>query len=209
MPIANRIVALKLIGRKEPWFVSPDSDELRVQVELESGRGFALALATPDIAALRLKKSGEGFLADPRVISIAKADEQTVGEAVVALAADMSGYWVRRYSIDGPKAKAAEAPEIARVEFANGVAEVFLSDKRQFSILTSTPARWQAALRDGGLRFYFGPPILFVDALQAKNLRAAVQSIAQRGDAELCLFDTPRRTLPEVLSDFKTRHFSA
>ncbi len=218
MPISTRIAALKVLGREEPWFSSPESDELCVQVELEDGRWFALAVATSDRVGRRLAAGRERFLADPRVVYVSSADQETVAEAVVALTVEMSGYWVRRYRIDGKAADAAVAPKVSRVELAPaakgrgkaaagcGVAEVFTTDKRQFSILIATPAWWDAAWKKHGLRFYFGPPVLFVDAIELKRLRAAADAIAARGEAELCLYDAPRTTLPAVLADFKARH---
>jgi hypothetical protein len=48
-----------------------------------------------------------------------------------------------------------------------------------------------------------------VRKLDATLIRKSVKAMAEEGDRLLCLYDTPRRTLPEVLSEFKTRHFDA
>lgn len=221
MPISTRVAALKVLGREQDrWFASPESDELAVQVELEDGRWFALAAATFDRVAKRLEKSRERFMADARLLFVASADQETVAEAAVALTGEMSGYWVRRYRIDGKAADSAQAPKVAKVELLAGapkrkgakpgvgVAEVFTADKRQFSVLLATPEWWEAAVKERGLRFYFGPPVLFAAALEPKLVRAAAEAIAARGEAELCLYDAPRTDLPSVLDDFKARHAS-
>lgn len=221
MPISTRIASMKVLGRKEPWFPRPESDELAVQVEMEDGRWFALAISTPDRVGVRVAKTREKFVADARVVYVARADQETVAEAVVALTGEMSGYWVRRYRIDGKAVDPAPAPKVARVELAEvadvpkakgkaiagcAVSEVFTSDKRQFSVLAATPLWWELAWKEHGLRFYFGAPILFVDAIEPKRIRSAADSIAARGEAELCLYDAPRTTLPAVLADFKAKH---
>jgi len=59
------------------------------------------------------------------------------------------------------------------------------------------------------LPFYYGPSFLFARKLDQALIRKAVKSMAEEGDRLLCLYDTPRRTLPEVLAEFKSRHFGA
>lgn len=89
------------------------------------------------------------------------------------------------------------------------VVQVGLSDGREFSLLTATPSWFEKTFAELGLPFYFGPSVLFVRRLDPKLVREAVKAMAADGDRWLCLYDTPRRTLPEVLSQFKARHFPA
>lgn len=211
MPLSTRIAALKVLGRDpEKSFPSPESDELSIQVELEDGRWFAVAVSTPDTVAARLNKSGKGFLAEPRMVFVARADMETVAAALIALTQEMSGYWVRRYRVDA-KPRHAAPPKVARVELAEKaqghcVAEVFTADKRQFSVLAATAPWWTETFSAQGLEYYFGAPVLFVDELVPKRLRPAADAIALEGDSELCLYDAPRTTLPAVLADFKAKH---
>lgn len=90
---------------------------------------------------------------------------------------------------------------------ACGVVQVRLNDGREFSILTSTPSWFEKTFKELGLQYYFGPSVLFVRRLELALVRKAVRAMASEGDTWLCLYDTPRTTLPELLSRFKDRHF--
>ena len=109
------------------------------------------------------------------------------------------------------------ALKVARVELGdaepaagkgNGSAVVraWLSDGREFSILAATPAWFAQAFAASGLPYYFGPSVMFLAKLQTATAKRAVETLLAKGDRWLCLYDTPRTTLPRVLSDFKARH---
>lgn len=85
------------------------------------------------------------------------------------------------------------------------VAQVRLSDGREFSLLTSTPSWFEKTVAELGLRYYFGPSVLFVRALDLRLVRKAVRAMASEGDRWLTLYDTPRTTLPQVLAQFRER----
>ena len=87
--------------------------------------------------------------------------------------------------------------------------QVIITDGREFSLLTTTPSWFQKTFTELGLPFYYGPSFLFVRRLDQTLIRKAVKAMAEEGDRLLCLYDTPRRTLPEVLAQFKSRHFDA
>lgn len=212
MPISTRVTSLSVLGPTTP-FSSPESDEMRVAVDLEDGRRFEIAVATPDRVEARVAQSPDGYLADPRVVYVATADQATVADALVGLADEMSGYWLRRFDVSGGTARLPRPHglSVERVEFlsakAGGTAviETYLSDARQFSILAATPAWWRKQFSADGLRFYFGSPAVFLSKLEPELARTAVAGIAAVGDAELCLFDYPRTSLPQVLEKFKAR----
>lgn len=86
------------------------------------------------------------------------------------------------------------------------VVQARLGDGREFSILTATPSWFEKAFNEQGLRYYYGPSILFVKSLELSLIRRAVKAMISEGDRWLCLYDTPRTTLPEVLANFKARH---
>jgi hypothetical protein len=88
-----------------------------------------------------------------------------------------------------------------------GVVQVRLDDGREFSLLTATPAWFERTFAELGLRYYFGPSVLFVRSLELTIVRRAVKTMASEGDRWLTLYDTPRTTLPQVLAEFKARHF--
>ena len=100
-----------------------------------------------------------------------------------------------------------EAYPPRRPEDACAVVQVRLADGREFSLLTATPSWFEDAFRRLGLRYYFGPSVLFVKSLEASVVRRAVKAMTAEGDRWLCVYDTPRTTLPEVLARFKARHF--
>ena len=85
------------------------------------------------------------------------------------------------------------------------VVQVRIEDGREFSLLTATPSWFAKAFGEIGLTYYYGPSVLFVRTLDPKLVRKAVNAMAAEGDLWLCRYDTPRRTLPEVLADFKGR----
>ena len=87
-----------------------------------------------------------------------------------------------------------------------GVVQVRLQDGREFSLLTATPSWFERAFADLELACYFGPSILFVRRLEPAIVRKAVKAMVSEGDRWLCVYDTPRTTLPQVLSAFKSRH---
>lgn len=218
MPISTRVVHLDVLG-PGPRFASPESDELRVRVELEDGRRFEIAVATFDRIESKLSESRQGFLADPRVLFVSRADQETVAEALVALAEDMSGYWLRRYNVAGSQARlrrAAKGDGVSRVELSRtksakgaAVIEAFLEDSRQFSILAAEPKWLRKELERSGVKYYFGAPVLLLEALDEELAREAVGAIARAGDAELCLYDAPRTDLPQVLAQFKSKRAAA
>ena len=100
----------------------------------------------------------------------------------------------------------SEAYPPRSAEHGCAVVQVHLEDGREFSLLTATPSWFQQSFRDLGLAYYFGPSILFVRRLDSKLVSRAVDAMAVQGDRLLCRYDTPRRTLPEVLADFKAGH---
>ncbi len=101
----------------------------------------------------------------------------------------------------------AEIDEPSDLSKASGVVEVFLKDGRQFSVLAATPFWFEAAFARLGLPYFFGPSILFVRDLGDATVRQAVAAMAREGEGILCQYDTPRTTLPRLLSEFKARHF--
>lgn len=88
-------------------------------------------------------------------------------------------------------------------EHAAGVIEVYLKDGRQFTLLAATPSWFKAELARLGLRFYFGPAVLFLKKLDAAAARKAAKDMMDEDEQLLVRYDTPRRTLPDILAAFK------
>jgi hypothetical protein len=66
-----------------------------VRVRLTGGKELTLYAATPDAAAEWV--APEGFCAGPPVLYVRSLDREAVRQAVEAMAADLSGYWLRYY----------------------------------------------------------------------------------------------------------------
>ena len=91
-------------------------------------------------------------------------------------------------------------------EHASAVVQVKLEDGRQFSVLAATPSWFEEAFARLGLRYYFGPAVLFLRRVELPVARRAAEEMVRRGDQWLCRYDTPRTTLSVVLADFKKKH---
>lgn len=190
-----------------------------VRVLFEDGRESRFEAATPAQPADWIKHKGFSF--GPPLLFVARVERPAVEAAVAAMAQEMGGYWLRYYNT--PEAPAAKLPKGLKVASAQvtevypprkttagcAVAQAYLSDGREFSLLTATPVWFEKAFAELGLPYYFGPSILFTRSLEQALVRKAVRAMEPEGDRWLCLHDTPRTTLPEVLARFSERHSGA
>lgn len=185
----------------------PKGEKAEIRVHLADGSRSLLAVSTPLRPADDLKKAD--FAYGPPSLFVEKLDEETIGEAVSAMAGDRGGFWLRYYSRDRGGEGAAQKTalvELTEKKDGSAAAQVRLEDGRQFSILTATPAWFAESFKKNKLRYYFGPAVLFVKSLELSAVKAAAEAMAKRGDQWLCQYDTPRNTLPRVLADFKSKH---
>ena len=186
----------------------PASGEARVRVGLEGGRESAFLAATFDRPAVWMKERKLDHWFDEPVLYVRRLDAETVRAAVAAMAADLGGYWLRYYRAapGAPSKIGLGMSAVDRVEDGCGVVEAVLKDGREFSILSATPAWWRAELARRGLRFYFGPMVLFVAKIDASHAKRASRRMAETDEQLFCRYDTPRKTLPEVLDAFQALH---
>jgi hypothetical protein len=84
-----------------------------------------------------------------------------------------------------------------------GVIEVYLKDGRQFTLLAATPSWFKDELKRLGLKFYYGPAVLFLKTVDLASARKAAKEMMALDEQLLVRYDTPRRTLPDVLAAFK------
>jgi hypothetical protein len=198
LPFSSQIKVLR-VKAPEPWFGNPASDAFDVVLELEDGRAYTIPVATPDRIEIASSEP---------VIIVRSADQETVAEALSAMAAELSGYWLRRYNRVSRRQKGAsvaiKASElVADAENSeSGVLEIQLGDSRRFSVLAATSAWFARRFGERGLRFYFGPPILFLPAFDSA---AAQKAVADKLEPFFCLYDTPHATPEKVLSEFGSR----
>lgn len=186
----------------------PASGEARVRAGLEGGRESTFLAATFDRPAVWMKARRLDHWFDEPVLYVRRLDEETVRAAVAAMAADLGGYWLRYYRAapGAPSKIGLGMSAVDRVEDGCGVVEAVLKDGREFSILSATPAWWRAELERRGLRFYFGPMVLFVTKIDAAHAKRASRRMAEIDEQLFCRYDTPRKTLPEVLDAFQVLH---
>ena len=76
--------------------INPDSGSIEVKVCLEDGSVSSFRVATPDQPAVWIG-APNGFSFGAPVLFVARIDQEAVGEAVVAMSEDMSGFWLRYY----------------------------------------------------------------------------------------------------------------
>jgi hypothetical protein len=233
MPTA-RIAGLEFLREQDAPALEPSSASAGLRASLEDGKQSTFQVATADQPGRWVE--GEGFTFGAPILFVQRLDEETVAEAAQAMAAEMGGYWLRYYNSPGervagqapakgkkPAAKRAakgtgvkvssvaisEAYPPRSPEHGCAVIQVRIEDGREFSLLTATPSWFTKAFTEMGLRYYYGPSVLFVGRLDEKLVKKAVTTMAAEGDGWLTRHDTPRRTLPEVLADFKARREAA
>lgn len=210
MPGITRIRSIEFLRR-------PKGGQAEILVRLEDGGSSTFSVFTPSEPAAALDAGREGFFFGGPVLFTASLDESSVGEAANAMAADIGGFWLRYYNAPGaPKTAAAKktpSPVIVELTELEGKAErcsanvqVHLEDGRQFSILAATAPWFEQAFKKAGLRYYFGPAVLFLRRMNLTLAKKAAQEMARRGDQWFCSYDTPRTTLSRVLADFKAKH---
>lgn len=96
--------------------------------------------------------------------------------------------------------------DAATPEHTSGVIEVYLKDGRQFTLLAATPSWFKERMGVLGLKFYYGPAVLFLKKLDAAAARKAAKDMMEEDEQLLVRYDTPRRTLTEILSAFHAAH---
>lgn len=94
----------------------------------------------------------------------------------------------------------------ARLDHASGVIEVYLKDGRQFTLLAATPSWFKDELKRLGLKFYYGPAVLFLKKMDLAGARKAAKDMMAENEQLLVRYDTPRRTLPDILEAFRAAH---
>jgi hypothetical protein len=100
----------------------------------------------------------------------------------------------------------AQLSDPKRPEHACGVIEVYLKDGRQFTLLAATPSWFKTEMKRLGLKFYYGPAVLFLKKLDLAAARKAAKDMMAQDAPLRVRYDTPRRTLPDILAAFRAAH---
>jgi hypothetical protein len=183
----------------------PASGEARVRATLEGGKESVFLAATFDRPEAWMKdKKLDHWFAEP-ILYVSRLEEPLVREAVAAMAAELGAYWLRYYRAapGQPSVIGLGTASVDRVDGGCGVVETVLKDGREFSILSCTPLWWRSEAERRALRYYFGPMVLFVKKLDPAHAKRAAKRMAQTDELLFCRYDTPRRTLPEILDAFQ------
>ncbi len=192
------------------------SGDCELPVAFEGGGGSTFKVATFDRAeAWMASAKSKAWWSEP-VLFVASLDRKTVRAAVDAMAIEMGGYWLRYYDHRRtpvtPASSAVGHIELVhrsdptRPAHSSGVIEVYLKDGRQFTVLAATPSWFKGELRRLGLPFYYGPAVLFLKKMDPASARKAAKEMLAEDEQLLVRYDTPRRTLLEVLSAFRAAH---
>ncbi len=184
----------------------PASGEARVSVSIEGGKESSFTAATYDRPEAWVKAEKGGFWLGEPVLFARRLDEKTIRAAVDAMAGHLGGYWLRYYrALPGrPSLIGVGHAMLDRAEAGCAVVEAVLKDGREFSMLAATPDWWRAELERRGEPFYFGPLALFLKKLDNAHAKRAALAMAERDEQLFCRYDTPRRTLPEILDAFSS-----
>jgi len=184
------------------------SGQARVRVGLEGGRESVFLAATFDRPEAWMKAGKLDHWFDEPVLYVRRLDAPTARAAVEAMAAELGGYWLRYYRAapGEPSAVGVGRAWTDLVKDGCGVVETVLKDGREFSILAATPSWWRAELERRSMRFYYGPMVLFVKKLDAAHAKRAAKRMAEVDEQLFCRYDTPRKTLPEILDAFQAAH---
>jgi hypothetical protein len=188
----------------DPLPASGASGEARVRVALAAGRECVFLAATYDRPAAWTEARKGGFAFSQPALFARALDESTVRAAVDAMAAELGGFWLRYYRAapGAPSKIGLGTAFLDRVDGGCAVAEAVLKDGREFSMLAARPDWWKTELERRALPFYFGPLVLFLKKLDAPHVRAAAKAMAAADEQLFCRYDTPRKTLPEILDAF-------
>lgn len=186
----------------------PASGQARVRVGLEGGRESLFLAATFDRPEAWMKERTLDHWFDEPVLYVRRLDTPTVRAAVEAMAAELGGYWLRYYRAapGAPSSIGVGKAWTDLVKGGCGVVETILKDGREFSILAATPSWWRTELSRRSLPFYYGPMVLFVKKLDAAHAKRAATRMAAVDEQLFCRYDTPRKTLPEILDAFQAAH---
>lgn len=202
MPVP-RVMSVEFVERPES--LDPACGDAHVRVTMDSGKESRFRVATFDRPEAWMKaEKRDHWFAEP-VLYVKRLEAALVRKAVDAMAAELGGYWLRYYRAapGAPSKVGLGTAGVDRVEGGCGVVETVLKDGREFSILSATPQWWKAELERRGVDFYFGPMVLFVKTLDAAHAKRAAKRMAETDELLFCRYDTPRKTLPEILDAFQ------
>ena len=95
MPVIPRIRRIEFLSTPPQ---DPGSGGADIRVSLEDGSSSAFGVLTPSHVAHKMNDAGKDFSYGDPVLFVQRLDQEGLGQAVAAMAADMSGFWLRYYN---------------------------------------------------------------------------------------------------------------
>jgi hypothetical protein len=105
MPVIPRIRHIEFLSTPPE---NPDSGGASVRVNLEDGSASSFAVLTPSHVGPRMNEAGQDFSYGDPTLFVRRLDEEGLGKATEAMAADMSGFWLRYYNSKRDEKKKAK-----------------------------------------------------------------------------------------------------
>jgi len=105
MPAIPRIRRIEPLS---PLPEDPDSGGATIRVSLEDGSSSSFDALTPSHVTRRMNEAGQDFSYGAPSLFLRRLDQEGLARAAAAMAADMSGFWLRYYDskpADKKKAK--------------------------------------------------------------------------------------------------------
>ncbi len=95
MPVIPRIRHIEFLSKPPE---NPDSGGGDMRVDLEDGSASSFAALTPSHVGHRMNEAGQDFSYGAPALFVKRLDQEGLAKAVEAMAADMSGFWLRYYN---------------------------------------------------------------------------------------------------------------
>lgn len=77
--------------------LKPEADRTELRVGLEDGGYSSFIVATPDDPGRLVEGNKDGYFFGAPSLFVRRLDQETIGEAVEAMAAENGGFWLRYY----------------------------------------------------------------------------------------------------------------
>ncbi len=105
MPVIPRIRHIEFLSVPPE---NPDSGGADVRVDLEDGSASSFGVLTPSHVGHRMNDAGQDFSYGAPALFVKRLDQEGLAKAVAAMAADMSGFWLRYYNSKRDEKKKAK-----------------------------------------------------------------------------------------------------
>lgn len=95
MPVIPRIRFIEFVSSAPE---NTDNAGADIRVHLEDGGASVFPVLTPSHVSHRMNEAGKDFSYGDPALFVKRLDQEGLGKAVEAMAADMGGFWLRYYN---------------------------------------------------------------------------------------------------------------